>query len=172
MNKDIIKNNLIIWKALNKINPIRYPSPINDGRGLCLEKSHTFLGMRTLESEDYQYFHNDWNYLMEALLLIKKESLVKSFDCSLIDLIFWSNELIKDLPETLWYLENDNSEYISKDYKLKYDLLTALENDIIPITNNIIFALSFELRFEADEYLSKNFQARHLYRSFFKITEH
>lgn len=177
MNKDIIKNNIIIWKALNKIDPNRYPSPVNGGRGLSLENSYISEPFRTSVFEpgdvhNYKYFHNDWSYLMEALLLIKKERLIRSFDDALTDLIFWSNELTKDLPETFWCIENDKSEWITKDYNFKYNIVTAEEHDIIPTTKNVNLALSFELQLEADEYLSKNFQARHVYAGSFKATEH
>ena len=95
--------------------------------------------------DDYSYYHNSWDYLMPAILKIKGECKISSFESAYNDLVETCREITKDLPKTVWFLENNEGDFlISKDYDKK--------NETLLITKNRSEAISFPLKITADKF--------------------
>jgi len=160
----VVKDNLIIWRALNMIHPNMYKEPINDGQGIGHRNDNRVFSSGS--DWTFTYFHNDWNYLIGAALLVNTHlnlGAVQVTDMEILykDLINECKKLTKDLPEIVWVLENSVGHWIARDYKLHYSLTSASGGDSIPSTTVPGKSLQFDTKLEAEEYLSHNFQARH-----------
>lgn len=79
----IINDNLTIWRALNVINPEKYPEPLNDGKGI----SRISPVWNPNLIPHWEYFHNNWTYLMDAASVLKIDTtsfnMSNAFECVL-----------------------------------------------------------------------------------------
>jgi len=171
-NVETVQKNLTIWRALNMLDRGMYHEAINHGQGLgCEPSQYEFMG-----EWSFTYFHNSWDDLMPALLLVKKDRVeITDFGSAYDELFKICEEMTKHFPKTVWFLENENKEWVTSNYKDFYDKDKATEESKIPTTKDPLQALSFDTRMEADDYLRCSFQARHISYGFglgFKPKEH